>query len=64
MRAAQPLRGRLRRRQVQVASVGDVVEISSDGEIIRPHPIRHDRSRENGALANPTGRPRKRTTAA
>jgi hypothetical protein len=46
-----------RRRQVQIAIVGDVVEISSSGEIIRVHPIRHDRSRENGAFANPGGRP-------
>jgi transposase InsO family protein len=52
-----------RRRQVQVAIVGDVVEISSGGEIIRTHPIRHDRSRENGAFANPGGRPH-RTNAA
>jgi transposase InsO family protein len=52
-----------RRRQVQIAIVGDVVEISSGGAVIRAHPIRHDRSRENGAFANPGGRPR-RTNAA
>ncbi len=52
-----------RRRQVQVAIVGDAVEISSGGEVIRTHPIRHDRSRENGAFANPGGRPH-RTNAA
>jgi transposase InsO family protein len=52
-----------RRRQVQVAIVGDVVEISSGGHVIRTHPIRHDRSRENGAFANPGGRPH-RTNAA
>lgn len=46
-----------RRRQVQIAIVGDLVEISSGGEIIRTHPIRHDRSREHGAFANPGGRP-------
>jgi hypothetical protein len=45
------------RRQVQIAIVGDVVEISSGGEIIRTHPIRYDRSREHGAFANPGGRP-------
>ena len=45
------------RRQVQVAIVDDVVEISSGGEVLRTHPIRHDRSRENGAFANPGGRP-------
>jgi transposase InsO family protein len=46
-----------RRRQVQLAIVGDVVEISSGGEVIKTHPIRHDRSREHGAFANPGGRP-------
>jgi transposase InsO family protein len=45
-----------RGRQVQVAIVGDTVEISSGGEIIRVHPIKHDRSRENGAFSNPGGR--------
>ena len=44
-------------RQVQLAIVGDVVEISSGGEVIKTHPIRHDRSREHGAFANPGGRP-------
>ncbi len=48
-----------RRRQVQLTIVGDVVEISSGGEVIRTHPIRHDRSREHGAFANPGGRPRR-----
>lgn len=51
------------RRQVQVAVVGDHVEITLDGTLIRRHPIRHDRTREHGALANPGGRPR-RTNAA
>ena len=44
-------------RQVQLAIVGEVLEISSGGEVIRTHPIRHDRSREHGAFANPGGRP-------
>ncbi|MGA8295789.1 MAG: IS481 family transposase [Acidimicrobiales bacterium] len=47
------------RRQVQLAIVGDVIEISSGGEVLRTHPIRHDRSREHGAFANPGGRPRR-----
>ena len=46
-----------RRRQVQVAVVGDTVELSIGEELIRAHPIRHDRTREHGALANPGGRP-------
>jgi hypothetical protein len=45
------------RRQVQVAIVGDTVEISAGGELLKVHPIRHDRSRENGAFANAGGRP-------
>lgn len=52
-----------RRRQVQVAVVGDTVEISIGEQLIRSHPIRHDRTREHGALANPGGRPH-RTNAA
>jgi transposase InsO family protein len=46
-----------KRRQVQLAIVGNVMEISSGGEVIKTHPIRHDRSREHGAFANPGGRP-------
>jgi transposase InsO family protein len=50
---------KLRHRQVQVAVVGESVEISIGNELIRTHPIRHDRTREHGALANPGGRPRR-----
>jgi transposase InsO family protein len=46
-----------RRRQVQVAVVGDTVEISVGNELIRSHAVKHDRTREHGALANPGGRP-------
>jgi len=46
-----------RRRQVQVAVVGDTIEISVGEELIRTHKVRHDRTREHGALANPGGRP-------
>lgn len=52
-----------RRRQVQVAVVGDTVEISIGKQLIRSHPVKHDRTREHGALANPGGRPH-RTNAA
>jgi hypothetical protein len=45
------------RRQVQVAIVGEIVEISAGGEILRVHPIRYDHSREHGAFANAGGRP-------
>ena len=50
---------KFRRRQVQVAVVGETVEISIGSELIRTHPIRHDRTREHGALANPGGRPQR-----
>jgi transposase InsO family protein len=45
-----------RRRQVQVAVIGDTVEISVGTKLIRSHPVNHDRTREHGALANPGGR--------
>ena len=51
------------RRQVQVAIVGDTVEISAGGEILRVHPIRHERSREHGAFANAGGRPSRSNAA-
>jgi transposase InsO family protein len=54
-----PVGARFRRRQVQVAVVGETVEISIGEELIRTHPVRHDRTREHGALANPGGRPRR-----
>lgn len=52
-----------KRRQVQVAVVGDTVEISVGNELIRSHAVRHDRTREHGALANPGGRPHRRNAA-
>jgi transposase InsO family protein len=54
---------KFRTRQVQVAVVAGTIEISIGEELIRVHPIRHDRTREHGALANPGGRPH-RTNAA
>ena len=52
-----------RRRQVQVAVVGDIVEISIGEQLIRSHPVRHDRTRQHGALANPGGRARRSNAA-
>jgi hypothetical protein len=51
------------RRQVQVAIVGDHVEVSAGGEVLKVHPIRHDRSREHGAFANAGGRPSRSNAA-
>ncbi len=48
-----------RRKQVQVSVVGDSVQISFEGKLVRTHQVRHDRSKEYGAFANPGGRPRR-----
>ncbi len=50
-----------RGRQVQVAIVEGTVEISAGGEVLRVHPIRHDRSREHGAFATQAAAPRAST---
>jgi hypothetical protein len=50
---------RYRRRQVEIAIVADTVQISFDGQLVKTHPIRHDRAKEHGAFANPGGRPRR-----
>jgi hypothetical protein len=47
------------RTPIDVSVVAASVQLSKDGQVIRVHPIRHDRSRELGAFANPKGRPRK-----
>jgi transposase InsO family protein len=52
---------RFARQQVDVAIVAGSVQLSQHGQVIRVHPIRHDRSRELGAFANPNGRPRRKT---
>jgi hypothetical protein len=43
--------------------VAGSVQLSRDGKFIRVHPIRHDRSRELGAFANPKGRPCRKNSA-
>jgi Integrase core domain len=48
-----------RRKQLQVAIVGDTVQLAVAGQVIKVHPIRHDRAKEHGAFATPNGRPRK-----
>jgi transposase InsO family protein len=49
------------RQSVDVAIVAGSVQLAKDGQVIRVHPIRHDRSRELGAFANRKGRPRRTT---
>jgi transposase InsO family protein len=46
-----------RLKQVEVRVVGDTVEISARGRVVRTHQPRHDRTKEHGAFANPGGRP-------
>jgi hypothetical protein len=50
---------RFARESIDVAIVAGSVQLSQHGQVIRVHPIRHDRSRELGAFANPKGRPRR-----
>jgi transposase InsO family protein len=51
------------RQLIDVSIVAGSVQLSVDDKLIRVHPIRHDRSRELGAFANPKGRPRRNKTA-
>jgi transposase InsO family protein len=46
-----------RRRQLEVALLKDTVQIWDGDRLLRTHPIRHDRRKEHGAFANPSGRP-------
>lgn len=42
-----------------VRVVGDTIQITQDGLLLRTHRARHDKTKEFGALANPGGRPRR-----
>lgn len=46
-----------RRQQVEVRVVGDTVEISHKGKLLRVHPVKHDPTKAHGAFANPGGKP-------
>jgi transposase InsO family protein len=46
-----------RGEQVEVRLVGEAVEISKDGELLKSWPARHDRFKEHGAYSTPSGRP-------
>jgi transposase InsO family protein len=50
---------RYRGQTVGVRLVGDTVQITQDDRLLRTHRARHDRTKEFGALANPSGRPRR-----
>ena len=46
-----------RREQVDVRVVGDTVEISQAGKLLRVHAVKHDPVKAYGAFANPGGKP-------
>jgi hypothetical protein len=46
-----------RRQQVEVRVVGDTVEISQNGKLLRAHAVKHDPIKAHGAFANPGGKP-------
>jgi len=46
-----------RKEQVEVRVVGDTVEISQNGKLLRVHAAKHDPVKAHGAFANPGGKP-------
>jgi hypothetical protein len=58
-RAGNNYRGRV----AGVRIAGDTVQITIDGDLVRTHKARHDRSKEYGALAMPNGKPRRKDVA-
>ena len=46
-----------------VRVVGDTVQVTIDGDLVRTHKARHDRSKEYGAMAMPKGKPRRKGVA-
>ena len=58
-----PAGRRRARTAIDACIVAAPVQLSKDGQVIRVHPIRRDRSRELGAFANPKGRPRRKNSA-
>ena len=52
-----------RGEQVEVCLVGDTVQISQNGRLLKTWPARHDRSRAHGAFSTPSGRPQRRNAS-
>jgi hypothetical protein len=50
-------------RVAGVRIAGDTVQITLDGDLVRTHKARHDRSKEFGALTMPNGKPRRKSVA-
>jgi hypothetical protein len=55
---------RHRTQVVGVRLVGDTVQITFEGSLLRTHRAKHDRSKEFGALSKPYGKPRRTTGVA
>jgi transposase InsO family protein len=53
-----------KRQLAGVRLVGDTVQITVEGTLIRTHKARHDQSKEFGALAQPDGKPRRAQSVA
>jgi transposase InsO family protein len=51
---------RYKGQEAGVRVVGDTVQITIDAQLVRTHKARHDRSKEYGAMAQPTGKARSR----
>jgi transposase InsO family protein len=50
---------KFRGQEAGVRIVGDTVQITIRGQLVRTHRARHDKSKEFGALAQPNGKPRR-----
>lgn len=50
---------RHRRQVVGVRIVGDTIQITAEGALVRTHKARHDKTKEYGALSKPNGKPRR-----
>lgn len=51
---------RFKGQEAGVRVVGDTVQITIEGQLVRTHRARHDKSKEFGAMAQPTGKARSR----
>lgn len=55
---------RYKRQIAGVRIVGDTIQITIEGELVRTHEARHDRAKEFSALSKPNGKPRRSKNAA
>lgn len=55
---------RYKKMTAGVRIVGDTIQITVDGQLVRTHEARHDKSKEYGALSKPNGKPRRKKSVA